>query len=83
MLGAGANTGMAAGKGVSKRVYWISCAPTGWRPESPTGAWCERALLDTVDRHFVSDVPVGVFLSGGIDSTALVALARGNSATAI
>lgn len=34
------------------------------------------ALLDSVRAHFVSDVPVGVFLSGGIDSTALVALSR-------
>jgi asparagine synthase (glutamine-hydrolysing) len=34
------------------------------------------ALLDSVDRHFVSDVPVGIFLSGGVDSTALLALAH-------
>lgn len=34
------------------------------------------ALLDSVQHHFVSDVPVGLFLSGGIDSTALLALAR-------
>jgi asparagine synthase (glutamine-hydrolysing) len=35
-----------------------------------------NALLQSVEAHFVSDVPVGVFLSGGIDSTVLVALAR-------
>lgn len=35
-----------------------------------------NALLESVRRHFVSDVPVGIFLSGGIDSTALLALAR-------
>ena len=33
------------------------------------------ALVDSVSHHMVSDVPVGVFLSAGIDSAVLVALA--------
>ncbi len=35
-----------------------------------------NALLESVNAHFVSDVPVGLFLSGGIDSTAILALAK-------
>jgi asparagine synthase (glutamine-hydrolysing) len=35
-----------------------------------------EALLDSVHHHFVSDVPVGVFLSGGLDSGAILALAH-------
>lgn len=35
-----------------------------------------QALEESVERHFVSDVPVGIFLSGGLDSTALLALAK-------
>ena len=38
------------------------------------------ALEETMQRHLVSDVPVGVFLSGGIDSTALTALATAQGA---
>ncbi len=34
------------------------------------------ALEQSMERHFVSDVPVGIFLSGGIDSTSILALAR-------
>jgi asparagine synthase (glutamine-hydrolysing) len=34
------------------------------------------ALNESVKRHFVSDVPVGIFLSGGLDSTAIVAVAK-------
>ncbi len=36
----------------------------------------EEALEDTVRAHFVSDVPVGIFYSGGTDSTLLLATAR-------
>lgn len=34
-----------------------------------------EALLDSVKAHLVADVPLGIFLSAGMDSTALLALA--------
>lgn len=34
------------------------------------------ALLDSVSHHMIADVPVGVFLSAGVDSSTITALAR-------
>ncbi len=36
----------------------------------------QDSLVDSVNKHMRSDVPVGSFLSGGIDSTIMVALAK-------
>ncbi len=59
---------------VTIRKYWDISFPDSDRVDDPV-AITREALLDSVTHHFVSDVPVGVFLSGGMDSTALVALA--------
>jgi asparagine synthase (glutamine-hydrolysing) len=42
-----------------------------------------KALMETVDHHLVADVPVGLFLSAGLDSATLMALARQVSKTAL
>jgi asparagine synthase (glutamine-hydrolysing) len=42
--------------------------------ESEAHAEVRAALLDSVYHHLVADVPVGAFLSSGIDSSALVGL---------
>lgn len=58
------------------RRYW-SLSKAGSLSISPREAAMEvRHLLDeSIKMHLVSDVPLGVFLSGGIDSSAITALA--------
>src|SRR5438270_3426490 len=56
--------------------YWELSFPESANGPQPPRERVRAALSDSVKRHFVSDVPVGVFLSGGIDSTAVVAIAR-------
>lgn len=60
----------------SARQWWEMRFPPPTEEPSSAPVAVRQALLDSVQRHFVSDVPVGAFLSGGMDSTAIVALSR-------
>ena len=60
---------------VEIRPYWRPVVAP--RPEQPEAAWEEELrvrLFASVRRQMVADVPVGVFLSGGLDSSAIVAM---------
>ncbi len=59
------------------RVYARSAGTTAGVPsrEQVTGV-LRDALADSVRRHLLADVPVGLFLSAGFDSTALLGLAK-------
>jgi asparagine synthase (glutamine-hydrolysing) len=49
-------------------------------PFTAAAARLREALLENVEHHLRADVPLGVTLSGGIDSSAIVSLARRGSA---
>jgi asparagine synthase (glutamine-hydrolysing) len=49
--------------------------------DSPAGGKMSEILSDAIGLHLLSDVPLGAFLSGGLDSGGLVALASRKSAS--
>jgi asparagine synthase (glutamine-hydrolysing) len=64
-------------KGFVRRRYWqipASATRTSTSFQEET-ADLRRRLVGAVQRHLMSDVPLGIFLSGGIDSSALAGMA--------
>jgi asparagine synthase (glutamine-hydrolysing) len=62
------------------RRYWHLRVEPDPRPAAEEWQEIIRAKLDeTVRAHLIADVPVGCFLSGGVDSSAMVALAAGSA----
>lgn len=67
--------------------YWdfAASAQPAFEPKRPdrssATAFLRSLLEEAVESHLIADVPVGVFLSSGIDSTALVSLAAQKGAS--
>ena len=75
---------LTAGPGrapVVERYWGPRFAPEYGREEGYFVDRVRELLAESVQLHMVSDVPVGAFLSGGIDSSAVVATAAALSST--
>lgn len=66
---------------MEERKYWEFNFNQKAISEKDTKEKLFNILKDSVSHHMISDVPVGAFLSGGIDSTAIVALMKSDFET--
>ena len=65
----------SAGRPLAIRKYWdVTFQPNETATEAELVEQLRALLVESVTLHQVSDVPVGAFLSGGLDSSAVVAL---------
>src|SRR3989442_8908112 len=65
----------ADGAGLDIHPYWDPAAAAARPSQLESPAQLREVLLRAVERELMSDVPVGVFTSGGLDSSLLAAAA--------
>lgn len=61
------------------RQYWDVPAPPEERESRDEASWlaeCKQRLEETVRMRLMSDVPLGMFLSGGVDSSLIAAMMK-------
>lgn len=56
------------------RKYWELKPKSKTFNESSITKSLQKLLVDSIDHHLISDVPVGVLLSGGLDSSMITAI---------
>ena len=66
---------IAEGERTEVRSFWSAAAAAGSRSTLGDAATVRDTLLRAVKRELMSDVPLGIFTSGGLDSSLLVAAA--------
>jgi len=66
---------LADASGVQQRPYWSPAAAAAAPSRLENAAQLRDTLLRAVERELMSDVPLGVFTSGGLDSSLLVGAA--------
>ena len=66
---------VAERSGVTLHRYWDAAGAAAAPPRRDHPAALREVLLASVERELMSDVPVGVFTSGGLDSSLLAAAA--------
>ncbi|GGP16871.1 asparagine synthase (glutamine-hydrolyzing) [Oceanobacillus neutriphilus] len=64
------------GEPMETTCYWKASFRPVWMEKNQWIDRIQNVLYDSIEKHMQSDVPVGSFLSGGIDSSIIVSMAR-------
>ncbi len=62
---------IAQGETIEKKIYWAPSSHVRGLSENEALAQLDTSLHESVSQQLVADVPLGVFLSGGLDSSTI------------